>query len=358
MNITRKAALGGFAMIGSVALLAGCTSGGSTEPAASDFMPCMVSDFGGFDDNSFNQLGFEGATAAAEELGVELTAVESKAETDFAGNLESLVSQGCDVIVSVGFQLSAATVESALANPDVQYILIDDAGDNDFDGVADAPNVKPLLFNTAEAAFLAGYAAAATTQTGTVGTFGGMNFPTVAIFMDGFKQGVDYYNEENGADVTLLGWDGTDGSFTGGFEANDDARQVAQSLLDQNADIILPVGGPIYQSAAAAITDSGNTIALLGVDADFTVTAPDIADMVFTSILKKIDVATKEAVLEAGKGNFDATAYVGTLENGGVGVAKLTNFKDWMPSDLQATVDGLAEQIIAGEIKVTSYLAK
>ena len=203
-----------------------------------------MSDAGGFDDKSFNQLGFEGATQAADELGVELIAVESNSENDYAPNLESLVAEGCDAIVTVGFALSAATVESATANPDIEYVLIDDAADNDFDGTKDADNIKPLLYNTAEAAFLAGYAAADYTKTGVVGTYGGMEFPTVTIFMDGFKQGADYYAETKGKDVKVVGWDGKTGSFTGGFEANEAATSTARRILDQDADVILPGGWP------------------------------------------------------------------------------------------------------------------
>ncbi|MFB6609629.1 BMP family protein [Agromyces sp. NPDC056379] len=357
---TKKAALSGLALLGAAVLLAGCASapeetGDGGE--AIDFKPCMVSDSGGFDDKSFNQLGFEGATKAAEELGVELTDVQSDSETDYAPNLTNLVDQGCDLIVTVGFALSAATVESALENPDIEYVIIDDAADNDFDGEVDAPNIKPILFDTAQAAFLGGYAAADYTKTNTVGTFGGMNFPTVSIFMDGFKQGVDYYNEQKGKGVTVLGWDGTDGLFTGGFEANDTARQTAQGLLDQNVDVLLPVGGPIYQSAAAAVRDAGADVALMGVDADLTQTDPSVADLILTSILKGIDVGTYEAVLAAGNGEFDPAPFLGTLENEGVGLAPFHDFESKVSPTLQAELDDLKAAIIAGDVTVNSYLA-
>jgi len=360
---TKKAALGGLALFGAAVLLAGCAAapeddGGEGGGEASDFQPCMVSDAGGFDDKSFNQLGFEGATKAADELGVDLIDVQSDSETDYAPNITSLVDQGCDLIVTVGFALSAATVESAIANPDIEYVIIDDAADNDFDGEVDAPNIKPILFDTAQAAFLGGYAAADYTKTNTVGTFGGMNFPTVSIFMDGFKQGVDYYNEEKGKGVTVLGWDGTDGLFTGGFEANDTARQTAQSLIDQNVDVLLPVGGPIYQSAASAIREAGREIALMGVDADFTETDPSVADLVLTSILKGIDVGTYDAVLAAGNDEFDTTPFVGTLENEGVGLAPFHDFESKVPSTLQGELDDLKAAIIAGDVEVTSYLSE
>ena len=360
---TKKAALGGLSLFGAALLLAGCSaapedSGGTDGGEAVDFQPCMVSDAGGFDDKSFNQLGFDGITQAADELGVEAITVESQSETDYAPNLTSLVDQGCDLIVTVGFALSAATVESATENPDVEYVIIDDAADNDFDGTTDAENIKPILFDTAQAAFLGGYAAADFTTTNTVGTFGGMNFPTVSIFMDGFKQGVDYYNEQKAKGVTVLGWDGTDGLFTGGFEANDTARQTAQSLIDQNVDVLLPVGGPIYQSAAAAIREAGREIAMLGVDADFTETDPSVADLMLTSILKGIDVGTYEAVLAAGNGEFDSTPFIGTLENEGVGVAPFHDFESTVSPTLQGELDDLKAAIIAGDITVTSYLSE
>lgn len=326
-------------------------------PAVEGFKPCIVSDAGGFDDKSFNQLSYEGLVKAANQLGVEWGEVQSNSETDFKNNLESLVATDCTLITSVGFALSAATVESALANPDLDYVLVDDAADNDFDGEKDAPNIKPLLYDTAQAAFLAGYLAAGYSETGKVGTFGGMPFPTVTIFMDGFKQGVEHFNEVKGAKVQVIGFEGGDqGSFTGGFEANQDARNVADGIIDQGVDVILPVGGPIYQSALDSITDSGRDVALIGVDADFFVTDPNTADFVLTSILKQMDVSVYDAVRGAAEGTFDPEAYIGTLENGGVGIAPLHNFEDKVDPELMAEVEQLKADIISGAVTVTSYL--
>jgi len=363
-NISRKAALSGLALIGTSALvLSGCASapeeGNGNAGEAIDFLPCMVSDAGGFDDKSFNQLGFEGLVKAADELGVEHKEVESATETDFAPNLTSLVDQGCDLIVTVGFALSAATVEAATANPDIEFVIIDDAADNDFDGTIDADNIKPLLYDTAEAAFLGGYAAASYSSTGTstIGTFGGMNFPTVSIFMDGFKQGAEYFNSVKGTSVKVLGWDGTDGVFTGGFSAGTEAQAKAQGLIDQNVDVLLPVGGPIYQSAAAAIRDSGREIALIGVDADVFETDPTVSDLLLTSIRKGMDVSVYETIIAAGKGDFDTTPYVGTLENGGVSLADFHDWETKVDSGLSAELEALKADIISGKVTVTSYLA-
>ncbi|CAI9405396.1 BMP family lipoprotein [Nocardioides sp. T2.26MG-1] len=374
MNNLRKAVCGSVAALLSASILTACGSepedkagdkpsaGGESSATAPDFKPCIVSDAGGFDDKSFNQLSYEGAKQAADELGVKLTAVESNSENDYAPNLESLVAEGCDSIVTVGFALSAATVESAKANPDIIYILIDDAADNDFNGEKDAENVKPLLYDTAQAAFLAGYAAADYTKTGVVGTYGGQPYPTVTIFMDGFKQGAEYYSKEKGKEVKVVGFEGGDkGVFTGGFEANEKATNTATQLLDQDVDVILPVGGPIYQGALTAIDSTGKDVALIGVDADFFETDPNTQDVVLTSILKNMKVSTYEAIMAASTSvsdgsEFDFSPYIGTLENDGVGIAPFHNFESKVSDSLAGELDTVKAGIIDGSIKVDSYL--
>src|SRR5690606_4836 len=178
ISTTRKM-LGATIAAGVILALAGCGqapttekpgSGGDAKPAA-DFQTCIVSDAGGFDDKSFNQLSFEGADKAAQEIGVPIKKAESNAETEYAPNAENMVSEGCNAIATAGFALSGATVEAAGANPDTDFILIDVAG-----GDAKPDNVKPLLYDTAEAAFMAGYLSAGYSKTGKVGTFGGMEF--------------------------------------------------------------------------------------------------------------------------------------------------------------------------------------
>ena len=361
---TRKRALAALVAAGVAVALAGCgaapeENGGDAADApevVEGFVPCMVSDEGGFDDKSFNQLGFEGLTQAAEELGIETKQTESKSASDYAANIDGLISEGCTFIVSVGFLLSAPTVEAALANPDVQFAIIDDWADNDFDGETDAPNIKPLVFDTAQSAFLGGYAAAAQSTTGKVGTFGGAKIPPVTIFMDGFQKGVEYHNAEKGTDVAVVGWDmeSQEGQFTNEFAANDTAKQMAQGLIDQDADVLLPVGGPIYQSAAQAIRDSGGEIAMLGVDADVFVTDPTVGDLLLMSIMKGMDVAVHEAVIEAAAGDFDPTPFVGTLENGGVSISEFHDFESKVNPDLQAELDEIKAGIIDGSIDASS----
>jgi basic membrane protein A len=362
---TTKKLLGATVAAGVVFALAGCgqaptdESEGGSAPVDSDFKPCLISDAGGWNDKSFNQSAKEGMDSAADELGIKPLEFESANDNDYAPNLETAVSEGCSLIVSVGFKLSAATVESALANPDIDYAIIDDWADNDFDGTTDAPNIKPLVFDTAQAAYLGGYAAAAwSAEAGVnkVGTFGGMQIPSVAVFMDGYQLGVEKYNEDKSADVQVFGWDAATqkGSFTGGFDANDTAKQTAQGVLDQGVDVILPVGGPVYQSAAAAINDSGKDTLMLGVDSDLAVADPSVADITLVSIMKAIDVAVRDATLAAAAGEFDPEPYIGTLENEGVKLSGFGDFEADLPEGLTDELSALQEQIISGDITVES----
>jgi len=222
--------------------------------------------------------------------------------------------------------------------------------------IAGANNVFPMQFATEQAAFLAGYLAAGYSKTGKVATYGGLKIPPVTVFMDGFVDGVAYFNEVNGTDVKAIGWDkeSQNGSFTSGFAAGVEAKTAAQGLLDQGADVLLPVGGPIYQSAAEAIREKGGDIALIGVDADVYETDPSVADLLLTSVLKAVDSGVHDVVVAAAGGDFDVTPYVGTLDNEGVGIAPFHDFESKVPAELAATLDELKAKIISGEIKVES----
>lgn len=357
---TRKATLGGLASLGVLALLAACapapTDDAGSNDAASDFLPCIVSDFGGFDDKSFNQSSFEGISQAADELGVEFKQAESTSEDQYAGNVTSMVDQGCNFILTVGFALANATRDAAQANTDVDFAIIDSALSNDDFSPLTLDNVKPVLYDTAQAAFLAGYLAAGTTKTGTVGTFGGMQYPSVTIFMDGFADGIAYYNTEKKTDVKLTGWskESQEGLFAGGFDDISAGKTLSQGLIDAGADIILPVAGPLFQGTAQAITESGKDVAIVGVDSDLFETTPEFAALYLTSIMKSMTDATDQIITDAAAGDFSSDPYVGTLENEGVGLAPLHDWESKVDPALVTELDDLKAAIIAGDIVVTS----
>ena len=156
--------------------------------------------------------------------------------------------------------------------------------------------------------------------------------------------------------MKLLGWDeaSQNGSFVGGFTDQNKAKQLTQGFLDQKADVIIPVAGSLYQGGAAAITGSKSNAVLEGVDADLYLTDPKYKSLILTSILKKVDVAAKDVVEQAAKGQFDNTTYIGDLKNGGVGLSPFHDFASKVPSGLQSDLDAVKAGILDGSIKVDS----
>lgn len=329
------------------------SASGSASASTSDFKACMVSDSGGFDDKSFNQTSYKGMTDAASELSIQTGEVESKDAADFAGNIQSMVDAKCNIIVTVGFLLSDDTVAAAKKHPDIKFAIVDNNDPKAYKGVT---NLKPLVFNTAQSSFMAGYLAAGTTKTGKVGTFGGVKIPTVTIFMDGFAQGVEYYNKQKGKDVQVLGWDTAkqDGQFAGGFESQDDGKRVGQGLISQGADIIFPVAGPAGIGALQAAKTSGGKVNAIWVDTDGCVSAEAYCAQLVSSVYKGMDVAVSDVIKAAKDDSFSSDPFVGTLDNNGTGLAPYHDFDSKVPAELKSEIDQIKADIISGTIKIES----
>ena len=332
-------------------VLTACGGGGGGA-----FKVGQVTDLGGIDDKSFNATAYAGVEKAVAELGVEGKYLESTQQSDYAKNIQQYLDEGTGLIVTVGFLLGVDTAVAAKANPDQKFAIVDYAYPDCWPGAVEGkdcgsatelPNVLGLTFATDQAAFLAGYAAAASTQTGKVATFGGINIPTVTIFMKGFEAGVKYYNAQKGANVEVLGWstEANDGSFTGNFDSLDDGRSFAESFVQEGADIIMPVAGPVGLGSAAYCKETG-ACKIIGVDTDWTVSAAEYTDIIFTSVIKYMNVAVFDAIKAAKEGTFKGGVYVGTLPNGGVGIAPVAGAS----AELMAELDAIKAALIDGSL--------
>jgi basic membrane protein A len=325
----------------------------------------QVTDMGGIDDKSFNATAWKGTQDAMAKLGVEGKYLESQQQADYAKNIQQFLGEKLDLIVTVGFLLGVDTAKAAIANPAQKFAIVDYAYPDCWPGAVPGKdcgsdkaldNVLGLTFATDEAAFLAGYAAAGMTKTGKVGTFGGIKIPTVTIFMKGFEAGVKYYNQKHGTKVEVLGWNTAkdEGLFTGNFESTDDGRRFAESLMDEKADIILPVAGPVGLGSAAACKARGTM--LIGVDTDWYVSAPEFKEVYLTSILKNMDVAVFNAIKAVADGTFKGGTYLGTLKDNGVGIAPFHDFDAKVSADLKAEIEQARKDLIAGTITVDGVL--
>jgi basic membrane protein A len=346
----------GFGAVLAVGLvLTGCGEAPEDDDGAGDgggdYRACMVTDVGGIDDRSFNASAWAGLQAAAAESDAlaDPENVSSSAEADYVPNLNGYVEEGCNFILAVGGLMAEATAEVATANPDQQFGIVDAK-------LADNPNVYPMQFDTAQAAFLAGYLAAGYSTSGVVATYGGLNIPPVTIFMDGFVDGVAHYNETNDADVQVLGWDkeAQDGSFTEDFQDQAAGRQLSDAFVAQGADVIMPVAGGAGLGTAAA-PGAGEDYVVIWVDVDGCESAPQYCATFLTTVVKNIPDAVREAVLTASTSEGLATGeFLGTLENDGVSLAPYHEFDTLVSEELKTDIIDLEADIIEGTVTVES----
>lgn len=308
----------------------------------------LVTDIGGIDDNAFNQLVWQGMERAAKELDVEVDYLESKEEADYADNINKFVGQGYEGVVTVGFLMAEATEFAAKTFADVPLVIID------FPSQAD--NILGLQFKMDQPAFLAGYLAAGMSQTETVCTYGGVRVEPIIQYMVGFERGVNYYNQQNDAEVKVLGWKtspsvegGGDGVFTNDFENTEIGRVFAENFFAEGCDIIFPIAGQTALGSAAAAQERG--YAVIGVDIDQFEAAPDLSDVYLTSVLKQMDVAVFVAIEAIETGEFKGgTNYEGTLANQGVVLAPFHDYEKAVPAELSDELEFIRQGIIDGDI--------
>jgi basic membrane protein A len=306
---------------------------------------CLVTDTKGLGDRSFNDTAWKGVTDAQEQLSIQGVVLESQVDSDYESNIGKCVQSGSLLTVSVGYLIGNATAAAATANTDHRFAIVDFSYEPGYE------NVLGLEFSTDQAAFLAGYLAAGITKTGKVGTFGGVNIPTVTIFMDGFTRGVEYYNQVHETEVQVIGWDSVleIGLFTGTFDVVQKGVLMGELLMDEGVDIIMPVAGGVGQGTATAAMERGDVF-LIGVDTDWTISSPEYSSIMLTSVIKRMDVAVFDAISKVIDGSFKGGLYVGTLANGGVDLAPFHQLDDIVSQDLKNELEEVKAGIVDGRI--------
>ncbi len=330
------------------------TTSAATGAASGSYLACMVTDTGGINDKSFNASAWQGMQeAAAANSSITVKYLQSTSQSDYVPNINTFLGQNCGIIVTVGFLMAQATQTAAQQHPSQHFAIVDNAY------TPPIKNVDALLFNTAQDGFLGGYLAAGMTKTGKVATFGGMQLPTVTIYMDGYYDGVQYYNSKHGTHVQVLGWNETTqkGEFTGDFTNQTKGQTVTQTFISEGADIIFPVAGNVGLGAAKAVQDADNAgghVNMLWVDTDGCISAAQYCKYFISSVTKGIQAAVKNAVLSSQAGTFKGGNYIGTLTNGGVLLAPFHQWASKVPAALQAELKTLKTGIEDGSIQVAT----
>jgi len=343
------------AVVGATALLvAGCGEKPSDNNSASggsgggeSFKACMVLDVGGVDDKSFNQSAWQGMQDAAKaNSNIDVSYVQSQGDADYEPNLNNSVSKGCQVTIAVGGLLATATEKVAKANPDKKFAIIDAPSSGD--------NVYGITFHNEQGGFLAGYVAASLSKTGKVGTWGGIDVgPPVTGYMDGFQQGAEYWGQQNGKKITVLGWDGKKGSFANSFTDTGAGKSTSEALVQQGADVIFPVAGGAGAGAFDVAQAQGGKVSVIWVDTDSCTYYPEDCKYIPTSALKAIPQNVKDYVTKAADGNIPTGTYEGTLSNNGVGIDSFHDFDSKISAETKSGLEQVRKDIDSGKIKIT-----
>ncbi len=253
---------------------------------------CMVTDTGGINDRSFNASSWAGMqAAAAANPNITVKYLQSTTQSDYTPNINTFIGEKCNIIVTVGFLMGAATEAAAKANPTQKFAIVDCSYATGCLTGTKEPNIDQLTYNTVQDGFLGGYLAAGMTKTGKVATFGGIELPTVTIYMDGYWDGVQYYNSKHGTHVQVLGWNEQTqkGSFTGDFTNQTKGQTLTQTFISEGADIIFPVAGNVGLGAAKAVQSAdqaagSDKVNMEWVDVDGCVSAATYCQYFITSV--------------------------------------------------------------------------
>ncbi len=320
-------ALGATACGGEDGTTTGAAPGTGTQ-AETSLKVGLVTDIGGLNDKSFNQLAYEGLQQAESELGVEIKALESKSNADYIPNLQSLAEEGYDLVIAVGFLMQADTQKAAETFPDTNFAIIDAT----FDPAT--PNSLGILFKEQEAGYLVGYLAGLTTETGTVSSVGGQKIPPVDHYIAGFAKGATDANP----DVKVLN------GYSQDFVDQAKCKELALDQIANGSDVVFQVAGGCGLGALDAAAEK--SVWGIGVDAD----QGYLGEHVLTSALKRVNVAVFESIATAVDNSFaGGETVVFALADDGVGMGEVS------PNADQANVDEANAQIDginSGDIEV------
>jgi len=238
---------------------------------------------------------------------------------------------------------------------DTTFILIDgEPHSADYSEFRQNENVVSVFFNEHEAGFLAGVAAALSTETNKLGFIGGMKIPAVQKFGWGFVAGVKYANDTYGttAEVTEYQYQGTFDDTAGG-------QQLAEGMYDKGVDIIFTAAGGVGVGAineAKGRAKNGEKVYIVGVDSDQYNDGiyDDENSIILTSAVKKVDVAAYDLIDAKLKGEFPGGEKITmTLADGAVGLPEENpNLSD----DVYSKTQEAKEALLNGDVVAPSTL--
>ncbi len=306
-------------------------------PAISaEFKVGLVLDRGGKDDKSFNSSAYEGAMRAKRETGVFVKYVEAADDNQFEPSLRSFAQRGFDLIIGIGFAQKEAIKKAALQFPKRHFAIVD--------AQVDAPNVRCLLFEEHEGAYLIGAIAAITSRTGKIGFVGGMDIPLIRRFEMGYEAGAKKINPAINLSANYVG------ISSEAWNNPPKGKELALAQYESGADIIFAAAGASGLGVFDAAEEEKKFA--IGVDANQNWMKPGL---ILTSMLKRVDEAVFTTIVEAKAGKFTGGVKRFGLSNKGIDYAVDQYNEKILTDAVRKKAEELKAEIIAGKIQVPDY---
>lgn len=308
-------------------------AGSSAAPAASTSgEPLKVALLmgGPINDQGWNAEAYRGLQEVQEKLGAEIQYTENVEASDFEEVFRGYAEMGFDLVIGHGFQFGDAAKAVATQYPDTFFAVTSS-------DVNQAPNVAGLQNLNNEQGFLAGALAAMETKSGIVGCVGGMEIPSITAYVEGFKQGVAYVNP----DVKVLA------NYTGDFKDVAAAKQMAEAMIKEGADIITHDADASGAGVFEAVNEGPEGTYVIGAIDDQYELSPE---RTITSAMSKLGGAIVLAAEYAQEGSLEAKGYQFGINEG---VVYLADFRDYpISEENKATLQDIQDKIASGEIVV------
>jgi basic membrane protein A and related proteins len=141
---------------------------------------------------------------------------------------------------------------------------------------------------------------------------------------------------------------------TTGAAWNDPVKggELAKSQIDRGADVVYHAAGGTGVGVLQAAADAGKLG--IGVDSNQNYMHPG---HVLTSMLKRVDNAVYDAMMDVNGGEWESGVQVMGLAEDGVGYAVDENNQALITPEMQEAVEAAKAKIISGEITVHDYMA-
>jgi len=345
------------------------SAAGSTEPstapstaAHSDLKIGVVTDIGTLNDKNFNEYAFKGAVDGAAAIGAaEPQSIVPTSASEYAASIKSFADQNYNVIVTVGFNLAAATGEAAVAFPNIKFIGVDQspicitaAGKQDFtfpcpiDSTTVAPNYTSIAFQEDQAGYLAGIVAAGASTKGAIGAIGGTSICAPCVrYIQGYELGAKSVKP----DITVTAAYVTNDFSAKAFHDQAGGKTFADNFLKQNknVDVLFQVAGETGNGVLDAACAAG--ILGIGVDVDQFNSYPASGPCLLTSAEKHLRLAVSDAIKAAAGGTLKGGTTLYDAKTNGIGVSIGHSMSGKWAADTQIKLNAAIAGMKDGSLK-------